>query len=249
MSRTRSVLFNLYWAGWTGLFAFPLVVLAALGSPARPIRAFTRLWSRGILFGLHHIIGLTYVEEGRDRIPSGPCLIVANHQSAWETLAFLTLVPNVAIVAKRELVAIPIVGWFLKRSPMIIIDRANGTQALRIMIDESRAAIGQGRSILMFPEGTRGEIAAPVQFKRGVELLYAKLGLPVLPVAVNSGLYWPHGGSRHKPGTVVVSYLSTLAPGLTGAEFMRGTQGAIDSELDRWREPRARTVDPALQAI
>lgn len=236
MSRTLSTVFNLYWAAWTALFVVPLVVLAACGSPAAPIRASTRLWARGILFGLRRIVGLTYVEEGREHIPAEPCLIVANHQSAWETLAFLVLVPNVAIVAKRELVAIPIVGWFLKRSPMIIIDRANGTQALRTMIDESRAAIAQGRSILMFPEGTRGGIDDPVQFKRGVELLYAKLGLPVLPVAVNSGLYWPHGGARHKPGTVVVSYLETLAPGLSGGEFLRGTQDAIDAELDRWRD-------------
>lgn len=243
------MLFNLYWAGWTGLFAFPLVVLAALGSPTRPIRAFTRLWSRGILFGLRRIVGLSYVEEGREHIPDGPCLIVSNHQSAWETLAFLILVPNCAIVAKRELVAIPIVGWFLRRSPMIIIDRANGTQALRIMIDESRAAIGEGRSIVMFPEGTRGEIGDPVQFKRGVELLYAKLGLPVLPVAVNSGLYWPHGGSRQRPGTVVVSYLAALEPGLGGSAFMRGTQDAIDAELNRWRDPGTQTAEPALQGV
>jgi len=243
VSRIRSTLFNLYWAGWTALFLGPLVVLAALGSPTGPIRAATRAWSRGILFGLRHIVGLTYVEEGRARIPAEPCLIVANHQSAWETLAFLTLVPNVAIVAKRELVAIPIVGWFLRRSPMIIIDRANGTQALRVMIDESRAAIAQGRSVLMFPEGTRGGIDDPVQFKRGVELLYAKLGLPVLPVAVNSGLYWPHGGSRHHPGAVTVSYLPLLPPGLSGAAFMEGTQGAIDAELDRWRH----TDDPGAK--
>ncbi|WP_082477517.1 lysophospholipid acyltransferase family protein [Methylobacterium sp. Leaf93] len=235
VSRTRSALFNVYWAAWTACFALPLVVLAALGCPTKPIRAATRLWSRGILFGLRHIVGLSYVEEGRAHIPTEPCLIVANHQSAWETLAFLVLVPNVAIVAKRELVAIPIVGWFLRRSPMIIIDRANGTQALRTMIDESRLAIAEGRSILMFPEGTRSTIDAPVQFKRGVELLYAKLGLPVLPVAVNSGLYWPHGGSRHVPGTVVVSYLAALKPGLSGGEFMRGTQDAIDAELNRWR--------------
>ncbi|NEU12501.1 1-acyl-sn-glycerol-3-phosphate acyltransferase [Methylobacterium sp. BTF04] len=246
MSRIRSALFNLYWAGWTALFLVPLVVLAALGSPAKPIRAATRAWSRGILFGLRHIVGLTYVEEGKAHIPAEPCLIVANHQSAWETLAFLTLVPNVAIVAKRELVAIPIVGWFLRRSPMIIIDRANGTQALRVMIDESRAAVAEGRSVLMFPEGTRNGIAEPVQFKRGVELLYAKLGLPVLPVAVNSGLYWPHGGSRHNPGAVTVSYLPALPPGLSGAEFMRGTQGAIDAEMDRWRNPGMRAAVPGV---
>lgn len=235
MSRLRSGLFNVYWAVWTALFVVPLVVLAAVGCPTRPIRAATRAWSRGILFGLSRIVGLSYVEEGKGNIPAEPCLIVANHQSAWETLAFLILVPNVAIVAKRELVAIPIVGWFLRRSPMIIIDRANGTQALRVMIDESRAAVAEGRSVLMFPEGTRNGIADPVQFKRGVELLYAKLGLPVLPVAVNSGLYWPHGGSRHHPGAVTVSYLPLLPPGLSGRAFLAGTQDAIDAEMNRWR--------------
>jgi 1-acyl-sn-glycerol-3-phosphate acyltransferase len=248
VARTRSVLFNLYWAAWTGLFIAPLLVLAFMGSPPAPIRAATRLWARGILFGLARIVGLTYVEEGRDRIPHEPCLIVANHQSAWETLAFLVLVPDVAIVAKRELVAIPIVGWFLRRSPMIIIDRANGSQALRTMIDESRAAIAQGRSVLMFPEGTRGDIAEPVQFKRGVELLYGKLGLPVLPVAVNSGLFWPHGGSHKRSGTVVVSYLDALKPGLPGGDFLRGTQDAIDAELNRWRRAGAATRELSLQA-
>lgn len=243
MSRLRSGLFNLYWAVWTALFVVPLVVLAAVGCPTKPIRAATRLWARGILFGLSRVVGLRYVEEGRGHIPDEPCLIVANHQSAWETLAFLILVPNVAIVAKRELVAIPIVGWFLRRSPMIIIDRANGTQALRVMIDESRAAVAEGRSVLMFPEGTRNGIADPVQFKRGVELLYAKLGLPVLPVAVNSGLYWPHGGSRHHPGAVTVSYLPLLPPGLSGRAFLEGTQDAIDAELNRWR-PVPRPAEP-----
>ncbi len=237
MQRTRAVLFNLYWAAWTGLFALPLVVLAALGAPGRPIRAATRLWAGGIMAGLRRLHGLTYIEEGREHIPDGPCLIVANHQSAWETLAFLILVPDVAIVAKRELVSIPIVGWFLRRSPMIIIDRANGSQALRIMIDESRAAIEQGRSILMFPEGTRATMQDRVQFKRGVELLYAKLGLPVLPVAVNSGLFWPNGASHKRPGAVTVRYLDLLEPGLTGGAFLERTERAIDRELDRWRQP------------
>lgn len=242
------MLFNLYWAAWTALFVAPLVVLALCGCPARPIRAATRAWSRGILFGLRHIVGLTYVEEGRERIPHEPCLIVANHQSAWETLAFLILIPDVAIVAKRELVTIPVVGWFLRRSPMIIIDRTNGSQALRTMIDRSREAIAQGRSILMFPEGTRGEIEAPVQFKRGVELLYAKLGLPVLPVAVNSGLFWPSSGGTKRSGTVVVRYLDALKPGLASGEFMKGTQGAIDRELDRWRRsPSQNAADLSFQ--
>ena len=198
MAHARSFLFAVYWAAWTTLFLVPLVIFLLSGSPQRPIRRATRLWARGILAGLRGIVGLRYVEEGRQHLPAEPCLIVANHQSTWETLAFLVLVPDVAIVAKRELLSIPVVGWFLRRSPMIIIDRGNGTQALRTMIDEGRAAVAAGRSVLIFPEGTRGGIAAPLRFKRGVELLYGRLGLPVVPVAVNSGLFWP-GGHGH-PG-------------------------------------------------
>ncbi|AIQ92048.1 acyl-phosphate glycerol 3-phosphate acyltransferase [Methylobacterium sp. XJLW] len=234
MAHARSLLFAAYWAAWTTLFLAPLAVFLLSGSPERPIRRATRLWARGILAGLRHIVGLRYVEEGRQHLPAKPCLIVANHQSTWETLAFLVLVPDVAIVAKRELLAIPVVGWFLRRSPMIVIDRGNGTQALRTMIDEGRAAVAAGRSVLIFPEGTRGGIDAPLRFKRGVELLYGRLGLPVVPVALNSGLFWP-GGMATRAGTVVVSYLTAIAPGLTAAEFLRGTEGAIDRELDRWR--------------
>jgi len=119
---------------------------------------------------------------------------------------------------------------------MIVIDRANGTQALRTMIEGCQEAIAAGRSVLIFPEGTRGEMDAQVRFKRGVELLYARLGVPVVPVALNSGLFWP-GGATARPGTVIVSYLAAIAPGLSTAEFLRGTEKAIDRELDRWRTP------------
>ncbi len=94
MARVRFFLFASYWMGWTALFLAPLAVFALAGSPTRPIRAATRLWAHGILFGLRRLVGLTYVEEGREHIPAEPCLIVANHQSAWETLAFLVLVPT-----------------------------------------------------------------------------------------------------------------------------------------------------------
>jgi 1-acyl-sn-glycerol-3-phosphate acyltransferase len=233
--------FTGYWAGWTALFLLPLAIFALAGAPTRPIRAATRLWAHGILAGLRGIVGLNYIEEGREHIPSGPCLIVANHQSAWETLAFLVLIPDVAIIAKRELLAIPVVGWFLRRSPMIIIDRTNGTQALRTMIEGGQRAVAAGRSVLIFPEGTRGSINDPLQFKRGVELLYGKLGVPVVPVALNSGLFWP-GGSATQAGTVVVSYLAHLSPGLSSAEFMSGTEGAIDRELNRWRRAGSATA-------
>src|SRR5690606_5435760 len=103
------------------------------------------LWVRGMLFGLKHVVRLNYVETGRELIPTEPCLIVCNHRSTWETLAFLVLFPDVAIIAKQELLQIPIIGWYLRKSPMIIIDRETGSKALKIMLNQSREALASGR--------------------------------------------------------------------------------------------------------
>ena len=143
---------------------------------------------KGILFCLRGVVGLKHEERGQGNIPDGPCLIIANHQSTWETLAFLVLFPDVAIIAKEELLTIPVFSWFLRKSPMILIDRESGAKAIRKMIDESRAALDQGRPVLIFPQGSRKSVHEPVEFKRGVEFLYTKLGRPVLPVALNSGI-------------------------------------------------------------
>ena len=214
LQRARSRLFDAALILWTALFAPAVLALWLCGSPERAIRKTARLWSRGVLGLLRHCVGLTYVERGHENIPPAPCLIVANHQSTWETLAFLALVPDVAIVAKRELLAIPIFAWFLRKSPMILIDRESGSQALRTMIDEGRAALESGRSVLIFPEGTRRSVSAPIEFKRGVELLYAKLGRAVLPVALDSGRFWEPGAPYKRAGTITVSYLAPIEPGL-----------------------------------
>jgi 1-acyl-sn-glycerol-3-phosphate acyltransferase len=183
----RSKLFDVALAVWTALFAPAVLALILAGTPERAVRRTARVWSRGALRLLGWCVGLTHVERGLENIPREPCLIVANHQSTWETFAFLALFPDVAIVAKRELLAIPVFAWFLRKSPMILIDRDSGSTALRKMIDESRAALQAGRSVLIFPEGTRRGVSARIEFKRGIELLYAKLDRKVLPVALNSG--------------------------------------------------------------
>lgn len=190
----------------------------------------SRLWARGVLIGLNWIVGLTYTERGRHNIPGEPCLIVANHQSTWETLAFLILFPDVAIVAKQELLTIPVFSWFLRKSPMILIDRDSGSKAVRKMIDESRSAIAQGRSVLIFPEGTRKSVSEPIAFKRGVELLYAKLDRPVLPVALNSGHFWGPGQRVKRGGTIAVTYLAPIPPGLSGNQFTCKAEELLEAE-------------------
>lgn len=230
MQRIRSRLFDLVLAVWTALFAPVLAILWLCGSPERGVRLASRLWARGIMAALKWLVGLTYAERGQHKIPDEPCLIVANHQSTWETLAFLVLFPDVAIVAKQELLTIPVFSWFLRKSPMILIDRESGSKAVRKMVEESRAALAQGRSVLIFPEGTRRPVSEPIAFKRGVELLYARLGAPVLPVALNSGHFWGLGQSYKRAGTIRVSYLDPIAPGLTGDEFTRRAEELLEAE-------------------
>ena len=108
MQRFRSTLFDILLTVWTGLFAPVLAFLWLIGSPERGVRLTSRLWARGVLVSLKWLVGLTYAERGRNNIPDEPCLIIANHQSTWETLAFLVLFPDVAIVAKQELLTIPV---------------------------------------------------------------------------------------------------------------------------------------------
>ena len=231
--KLKSRLFDAFLVGWTAWFALGVLIFWLVGSPRKAIRAATRLWVRGVLFGLKHVVGLDYVEVGRDLIPAKPCLIVCNHQSTWETLAFMALFPDVAIVAKQELLRIPIIGWYLRKSPMIIIDRESGSKALKAMLNESREALADGRSVLIFPEGTRMKESEPIRFKRGVELLYAKLGTPVLPVLVNSGKFWGPSGSSKRGGTITVSYLPPILPGMPAELFVREAEAQMEAERQR----------------
>ncbi len=228
--KIKSLLFDGFLAGWTALFSLGVLAFWLVGSPRKAIRASTRLWVRGVLFGLRYIVGLRYVEKGCDMVPAEPCLIVCNHQSTWETLAALVLFPDVAIVAKQELLQIPIIGWYLRKSPMIIIDRESGSKALKAMLSQSREALAAGRSVLVFPEGTRSDEMEPIRFKRGVELLYSKLGVRVLPVFVNSGKFWGSSGSSKRGGTITVSYLPPIPTGMSAELFVRKAEALMEAE-------------------
>jgi len=228
----RSIAFDVVLAVWTCLFAIGIPWFAVVGGSEQAIRAVTRLWARGLLESLRVVVGLKHLETGHPC--QTPCLIISNHQSTWETLAFLVLAPDVAIVAKKELLNIPVLGWYLRRSPMIIIDRASGAKSFSIMLEQSRQALSQGRSVLIFPEGSRKGPFEPVKFKRGAGLLYKHLGVPALPVALNSGCFWSTAASGPKTaGTIAVSYLPIIPPGLTEAEFTSMTESMLEAERSR----------------
>mgnify|MGYP000262340161 CR=1 FL=1 len=243
----RSRLFDLLLAVWTALFGLAVPALTLLRVHDRTIRAATRYWARGVLFGLKHVVGLDYVERGREALPEEPCLIVCNHQSTWETIAFLLLVPDVAIIAKDELIRIPVFGWYLRRSPMIIIDRDAGMRSLKAMVDESRAVLAQGRSVLIFPEGTRGNGKDELIFKRGVGMLYSRLNVPVVPVAVNSGRFWGRNLPYKRPGTIAVSYRPVISSGLSTKDFIRAAEDAVEAGRENLNKNGGGTHDPGAE--
>ena len=214
----RSLLFNAAFWTWTPLMAVALLPLLAAPRPA--LRAGVRLWLRGVQGALRALAGTGYEVRGMANVPDGPAIIAARHQSAWETLAFHLLIRDLAIALKKELMHVPVFGWYLRRAGMIGIDRAAGAQAVRALVRRAEAAAARGDHILIFPEGSRVPPGAQSRYLPGVAALYARLGRPVVPVALNSGLYWSRRGFIKWPGTIVVEFLPPIEPGLDRRAFM-----------------------------
>lgn len=236
MQKIRSLLFGFLWSLWTVLVFGPvLLVLILVQAGPKMFRSISRIWARGVLFLLRVLTGIRHEVHGAENLPKEPCLIVCNHQSAWETIAFLLIVPEIAIITKIELLKIPVFGTYLKRSPMIPIDRDSGTKAIRKMIEDGQAAVQHGRSILIFPEGTRQAPGTKIEFKRGVELLASKLGLPIVPVAMNSGEFWLPGNQPKKSGTIHLTILPFIPAGTPAQEAVARAEHAVQTTLDGLR--------------
>jgi 1-acyl-sn-glycerol-3-phosphate acyltransferase len=227
----RSILVNILFFVTTTLFVVigsPLL----LGPRRWAMRAFA-IHARFELFLLKWIVGTGIEVRGEEKLPGGPCIVAAKHQSAWETFALIPLFRDPALLMKRELFWIPFHGWFSYKFQMIPVDRDKGPSALRRMLREAKKRVADGREIVIFPEGTRRPPGAPPDYKTGVVLLYDALGVPCVPVALNSGLFWPRRSWRRRPGTIVIEFLDPIPPGLPKAEFLARLKDSIETASDR----------------
>jgi len=186
-------------------------------------------WARLLLCGLKHIAGLGM--EVRGTVPNGAVLIAAKHFSMWETIALLALLREPAIVIKRELLWIPLYGWYCLKQGMIPIDRSGGASAIRRMYAAAKRAMNERQPIVIFPEGTRKKPGAPPDYKPGVAALYSFLRVPCIPMAHNSGLFWR--GFLRMPGTVVVEFLEPIAPGKSRQEFMTVLETRLEDATNK----------------
>ena len=181
----RSLAFNVGW--YVGTTILAIVGSPILLMPRRYVVAWSLFWIDFCLGWLRLTCRLTHRISGLENLPAGPVIFACKHQSSWETLAFSRLFPNSAIVLKRELLFIPIVGWAMARVGNIAVERGDGAAALRGLVRQAKAAIADGRSILIFPEGTRTPVGSQRPYQVGTAALYRQLGVPVVPVALNSG--------------------------------------------------------------
>lgn len=227
-----SALFNVYFYAWT----FAVCVGALPAYPFlddRGMRVVARVWSKGLLWGLRVLAGVDHEVRGLERLPAEPAIIASKHQSAWETFAYFSMIRDLSIGLKYELTLIPVFGWYLMRSGAIRIDRGAGSQALRSLVKGAREVSARGCSILIFPEGTRRAPDDPPDYKPGVAALYTAVGMPVVPVALTSGLFWRRRSFVKRPGRIVVEFLEPIPPGLPRKVFMAELEGRIEAATAR----------------
>jgi len=191
-----------------------------------------RQWARGVIFLMGHTAGIHVEYRGLEHRPEGAAIVAAKHQSAWDTLIWHILLDDPAMVLKRELLLIPIYGWLCRKTRMIAVDRKAGPKALRVMLDDAKSATARGRPIVIFPQGTRtspGTLVEDVPYLPGVSALYRSLDVPVVPVALNSGFFWPRRQLMRHPGTIVLEFLEPIPPGLRRKEFDAQLQNRIEN--------------------
>jgi 1-acyl-sn-glycerol-3-phosphate acyltransferase len=233
----RSAIFFLWFALVSAVFS--IVFLPALILPRKVTVWMSRRWSASVFWGLRIFAGVGF--EIRGAVPRDGVLVAAKHMSMWDTLALYLALDDPAVVLRRNLQLIPFYGWYVAKAGSIAIDRRGGAAALRKMTVAAKRAMGAGRSILIFPEGTRKKPGAPPDYKPGVAALYSQLNVACVPAALNSGLFWT--GFTKRPGNIVLEFLEPIPPGLRSRDFMRQLEESVETATARLIEEGRNLLD------
>jgi 1-acyl-sn-glycerol-3-phosphate acyltransferase len=227
----RSLLFNVLF--YAVLVCLAIVALPTFALPPRAMLTIAQWWAKATLFLMRVICNIKVEFRGLEKIPAGPLVIAAKHQSFWETFVLPGFFNRPIFILKRQLMQIPVFGQFLVKTGMIAIDRKAGVKALLDMTRRARDAVRAGGQLVIFPEGTRRAPGAAPDYKTGFAQIYSSCGVRCLPIALNSGLFWPRRTFMRYPGTLVVEFLDPLPPGLSRDEFIDRIRDAIEGATDR----------------
>ena len=218
MTFLRSALFNLF-------FFVTTFLLSAYGAGIRlvaPDRAYgvVRAWGRLQVWAARVLCGIRFTATGQEHLPDGAALIASQHQSTFDTMVWLLLVPRCSYVLKQELARLPLFGGLVKPSGMISVDRDAGGAAMRGLMRDGKRAAAEGRQIVIFPEGTRAAPGSVLPILPGVAALAVSTGLPVVPVVTDSGRVWGRRAFRKLPGVIRIAILPPLPPRLPRAVLL-----------------------------
>jgi 1-acyl-sn-glycerol-3-phosphate acyltransferase len=227
----RSLIYNVLF--YLMLVFWIVVAIPTFVMPRSSILSIARAWARSSIWLLRVVCKVRVEYRGLEKIPKGPLLVASKHQSMWETFALLQFFDQPLYILKRELTLIPFFGWYLIKAGMIAVDRRAGGRALLKMVRQASEEVRRGRQLIIFPEGTRRPVGAPPQYKPGVAQLYASCRVNCLPVALNSGLFWPRRTFMRYPGTLVVEFLDPVPPGLARDEFLARISAEIEDATAR----------------
>lgn len=228
----RTAIFYCVYIGQTVLVAITLGTIALISGRTPASWAIAKYWCRSSLVLLRAITGVKTVMSGMENIPEGGCIIAAKHQSDWDVFAIFPHTGRPAYIVKKELMRIPFFGWAARSLDCIEVDRRRGAEAIPLMMAQAHAAVARGCRIVIFPEGTRKAPLAPADYRQGIVRLYMELKVPVVPVALNSGLFWGRNSPMIWPGTVEGKFLPPIEAGLSSDVFMQRLKSAIETNSD-----------------
>ena len=227
----RSLVYNVLF--YVLLVFWNIVAIPTFLMPRRAFMAVAKTWARSSVWLMRVVCNTRLEVRGLEKIPVGPLIVASKHQSMWETFALMPYFDAPLFIYKRELAWIPFFGWYLMKSGMIGVDRGGGMRSLMDMARRAPKEIRSGRQLIIFPEGTRTPVGAPPDYMTGVGQIYTSSGVPCLPVALNSGLFWPRRTFMRYPGTLVVEFLDPLPAGLNRKEFIVRIATVIEAATNR----------------
>lgn len=231
MQAARSLLFNI--AFYLNTFIQIIFYLPVLLLPRRYIWIPVRSWAFATHWLLKKICGIDHEIIGFEKVPPGGIIVASKHQPAWETFTMAAMLPDPTFVLKRELQWIPLFGWYTMKARLIPVNRGARQAALDQITQVGRQRMKERRQIIIYPEGTRRPVGAEPSYKYGVAHLYGELDVPCVPVALNSGLYWPRRSLRMTPGTVRMEFLDPIEPGMPKLEFLKHLEEVIETATAR----------------
>lgn len=231
MMKLRHYLFQTLFILWNIILSVGCFWLLLL--PRSVMLRFTRFYLHGVRLLFKYVAGTDFQIIGLEHLPETPCIIAAKHLAPWETMILPLLGRSPAIVLKRELMRIPLWGWYARKYGNVPVDRNGGGKAMTRMLAAAEKVIAANRDLLIFPQGTRLHLGEWKTYKIGVAGLYQRLQVPILPVALNSGIFWSRDGRLRQTGTITVEFLPPIPPGLDRTVMMKRLQNGIETASNR----------------